>query len=130
MTNAASSARPVRILYAEDDDALGMVITALLERAGHVVHWHLSGLDAWERLQRDPASIDLIITDQNLAGLSGKDLTVRARALPFAGKIIVLSGYLEEGMAAALQRAGADLVLGKPVGLDDLMAAVDRLCGR
>jgi CheY-like chemotaxis protein len=104
-----------------------MVIAALLEKAGHTVHWYLNGLQAWEHLQRGPAEVDLVITDQNLAGLSGRDFTVRARALPYGGRILVLSGYLEDGMAESLRRAGADLVLGKPIGLAELLAAVERL---
>lgn len=114
-----------RILYAEDDTNLALIISGLLERSGHAVQWVTDAEQAYSRLRAEPDAFDLVLTDLNMGGLNGLEFVRRARSLPYAGRIVVLSGCLEEEILSDAQAAGADRVLSKPLGMGDLLQALD-----
>ncbi|HEY0945454.1 MAG TPA: PAS domain S-box protein [Opitutaceae bacterium] len=127
---AASNGLPIatvrrRHVLIVDDNALVMeTFRAVLERAGHRVTCAVDGEEAWRLLQQPGAGIDVVLADLNMPRLSGSDLLVRARALPFTGRFIIVSGLLPGEHAEELRRLGVDEILRKPIGATDVLAAV------
>ena len=80
-----------RVLVVDDDALVLEVTVSMLEELGcHVLQAH-SGNDALEKIAGDP-SIEILITDINMPGVSGTELAQRARSFRDQLHIILLSG--------------------------------------
>jgi len=89
------SAAGYTLLFIEDEEVVRLVTRRLLERGGFRVLDVGTGTDGLELLERDRESVDVIITDLHMPGLSGTPLVraIRERA-PEVG-CIVMSGLAE-----------------------------------
>lgn len=104
----------VRICLVEDDDLVAMTVsTALRRQDHHVVHFR-HGDDAWRHLSTRYADYDLLLLDLDLPGISGVELARRVRSSRFAGKILVVSGRLEDTESRELEKMGIDGRIEKP----------------
>ena len=116
----------VRLLVVEDEQALADVVSAGLLREGFAVDVAPDGHRALE-LAAD-GSYDVIVLDLRLPGMDGWQFRASQLADPaLAGiPVLLLSGQPDLPQeAAALGAAG---YLRKPVGAEDLVAAVEQCC--
>lgn len=104
-----------RILILDDDPALRLLMTRLLEQAGHVVEVQASGFDA-ENLAAEFAP-DLIVSDLMMPGRSGLELCRALKANPAtqAIPVILVSARYQLIDQEAAQAAGAFAYLPKPL---------------
>ena len=87
-----------------DDDALILELTAsMLEELGCEVLQARSGNDALGTIA-DDQSIEVLITDINMPGLSGTELAQRARGFRDRLHVILLSGRESDGYGYPLIR--------------------------
>jgi signal transduction histidine kinase/DNA-binding response OmpR family regulator len=113
--------RHLRILLAEDIDAIRQVIGAVLRQLGHDVIEVGGGLAASELLGK--GGFDLAIIDLVMPDLGGLELLGRVRSLPrplAALPVIVLTASSDTAVLAQARRAGANVVLRKPVSAREL----------
>jgi DNA-binding response OmpR family regulator len=75
-------------------------------------------------------NVDLVIIDINLPGEDGFSLARRLHAVQPSLGIIILSAKTDEADKVTGYECGADIYLTKPVGFDELMAAVSALSRR
>ncbi|HEY2797461.1 MAG TPA: CHASE3 domain-containing protein [Thermoanaerobaculia bacterium] len=126
---AASGVRsPVSVLLVEDDADTAEAMRALLMDAGFDVSVAdgVAAADAAFRRHR----ADVLVSDIGLPDGSGLEVLSRLRALRPNLPGIVLSGYgMEQDVAASRSNGFAEHFI-KPVSLDRLIAAIDRLAGR
>ncbi len=118
------SARPLRVLVAEDDALNAAMLRAILEQLGHqVVHAH-NGKRAFELARL--AEFDLLMLDGRMPHMDGPQTAAAIRALdtPIASApiIAVIGGDADE--ARECLDAGADAVLRKPVTVAGVARAV------
>jgi CheY-like chemotaxis protein len=121
------SERPL-VLLVEDDRDGRLLFAEWLADAGFRVEQAHNGLQALER------AVDLvpdaILTDLNIPGIDGYELTRRLKTNPRTGFIPVLAitGYApftqDPGRG---ERAGCDVVLPKPCDPDDLVQTLKTL---
>jgi signal transduction histidine kinase/ABC-type amino acid transport substrate-binding protein/ActR/RegA family two-component response regulator len=121
-----AAARSRHFLVADDDETVARVVTKLLSRLGHRVSPVADGHAAWELLSRSSADFDGVVMDLNMPGLTGIELAHRARALPYHGPLIVISGKITEEERAALADVRIDALLHKPFSIDDFQTALTR----
>src|SRR5207248_120943 len=100
------------ILYAEDHATVRLAVQETLEREGWRVEACANGAAALFRLEGE-ASYTLLIFDNDLPGVSGLELTRRARSLTHRCGTPVVIFSASEIRAEALS-AGADVFLRKP----------------
>jgi two-component system response regulator ChvI len=95
------------ILHAEDDRLVADAVRQALEAEGWHVVTRTDGASALEELA-SPARYDLLVTDNELPGLTGLDLTFRARALKHRGRlpVVMLTASDCEGEALEDRRLG------------------------
>lgn len=115
----------LRVLLVDDNALVAETLTALLGAAGHKVTVASNGDEGWELFQRRPADFDLVLADCNMPGLNGAELMQRIKAAKFAGRVVLVSGYLTAEKSAELTRLGADGVLRKPFTPAKLLAVVE-----
>jgi PAS domain S-box-containing protein len=133
----AGSIRSRTILLVEDDDEVRTILQAILETAGHSVIAAGEPGEAIRLVEAGAGSIDLLLTDVVMPGMSGPELASRLRArlgaLPVlfmssaSGKIIAGHGVLQPGVdllnkpftTAALLGRIEDILEDAPDTLDD-----------
>jgi PAS domain S-box-containing protein len=122
-----SPATTHRILLIDDDDIVRETIAGMLAGAGHRVTSARCGREGVESFRTGEFS--LVITDLGMPDLSGWQVVeaVRERAPDIA--VIVLSGWGEPVRPAVAEKAGVQLMLTKPVALDELLGAVAMAAG-
>ena len=82
-----------RILFADDDRMVRQCIFEYLTRAGYAVTAVEDGNQAWEKIQSIP--YDLLITDQQMPGMTGAELILKARLGGMTLPVIVAASDLE-----------------------------------
>lgn len=111
-----------RILIAEDDDLIRMIMTETLHEAGFDVLEAGDGAEALELLEK-PDNVRMIVTDINMPGVDGIELAKRAQVSHPGVPVIFASARPD-----LLQRRdfpdGYRFLL-KPYAMRDLMAAVE-----
>jgi CheY-like chemotaxis protein len=117
----------VLILYIEDEPLVQQFVADLLGLEGWAVELCASGTSALARITGDQ-SYDLILTDNDVPGVSGLALVQQIRALRHRCHlpVIVFSAGEYETDAYA---AGADLYLRKPEDTGKLADCIKHLIG-
>ena len=121
----------LRILVAEDVAASRLLLTAVLERAGHAVTATEDGPAALAALHG--AAFDLAVLDLHMPGLDGFGVAAALRTLPGEqGRVplIALTAEQPEEVEPACRAAGFDAVLRKPFETRRLLGLIDALRGR
>ena len=114
------STHPRLVVLVVDDDLLVLGNTAaMLDDAGHTVFEASSGDEALGFLRREP-SIQLLITDQGMPGMTGLRLIEEVRALRPDLPVILATGYAELPPGADRPRT----TLAKPFREGELAMAV------
>jgi len=116
-----------RILLVDDNADASDMLRLLLEAQGYEVHCVLDGPSALAATKQFIP--DLALLDIGLPGMDGYELAVRLRADPrLAGmRLVALTGYGREPDRARAIAMRFDEHLVKPVGADQLLAALAKL---
>ena len=116
------------VLLVEDDSAGRRMYAEWLTQAGFSVDQAHNGLQALERAF--DSIPDIVVTDLNIPGIDGFELTRRLRHDPRTRRVpvVAVTGYAafqaDPGRAI---RAGCDTVLEKPCSPEDLETAIRTL---
>jgi two-component system chemotaxis response regulator CheY len=115
----------ISILQAEDNQMLASVLGEMFATEQWRVELCADGGSALDKLA-GRERYDLLLLDNDLPGLSGLELVLRARSMPHRRRtpIIMLSG---NDCEAEAWRAGVDAFLRKPKDIDQVLSAIARL---
>lgn len=126
---AAAQLSRRRILLAEDNNTNRLVITRVLEMAGHEVVPAADGDEALDLLADH--DLDIALMDLNMPGTSGLDVVRLHRMSEAADDHLPIVALTADATAQARQDcsdAGMDGYLTKPVEPPKLFAMIERLC--
>jgi two-component system response regulator AtoC len=113
-----------RILIVDDEPEMATVIEEALVRRGYVAMTQHTADGAWELLERE--DYDVVITDINMRGMNGVELTERIAQNRPAVPVIVITAFGSIETATAVLRAGAYDFITKPFEIDQLVVGVER----
>ncbi|CAN5342143.1 response regulator [soil metagenome] len=115
----------IRILLAEDDDAMRQYLVRALEKSGYAVVACDRGTTALAHV-RSGETFDLLLTDIVMPEMDGIELAQKAAIAAPDMRVMFITGF-----SAVTLRAGQALpqakVLSKPFHLRDLVMEVDRM---
>jgi len=117
--------RGLRVLLAEDEDALRRATQRLLQHRGVIVDTAANGLEALQRFRAAAPPYDLVLTDLMMPGLSGAGLAHAIVELDPSMPVLLMSGWDAE--MANGDSAGRLPVVGhlqKPFEVEVLLQAV------
>lgn len=102
------------VLIVEDDEMLRRVNTELVASLGYEAIAVPGGREAIEVVRARGDSVDLVLLDLTMPGMSGTEVFDALRALQHSMRIIITTGYASAGAAEALLERGAIALLPKP----------------
>jgi CheY-like chemotaxis protein len=108
------------ILVVDDETSLLQLVTMILGQAGHTVLSASSGVEALMVFASYPHKFDLILSDVLMPGMTGIELVRRIRALDPSVKVLLMSGFVPEGVEVP----GDLRLFKKPFAPADLLATV------
>lgn len=115
-----------RVLVVDDEKSYCDLLSRVLAREGFKVRTAQEGETAVEALMS--GSVDLLITDLNMPGLTGYDLVELAKRLPRAPRILVITAQKSVLEETARRLKNLHCLL-KPFSLADFRAKVGVLTG-
>jgi DNA-binding response OmpR family regulator len=113
-----------RVLVAEDEEHLGILVVQFLRGRGLDVTLERDGTAAAARLAAEP--FDVAVVDVQMPGLDGLAVLARALALPRPPEVIVATGNGAAEAAVAALRGGAYDAVAKPYRMAEVELRVRR----
>ena len=111
-----------KILVVEDDKAIRELIHIFLEKSGFETFTAITAEAAREILKKE--EIGIVLTDVQLPGMNGIELTKIIKQ-DHEADVIVMTGYsLEYSIEEAMARGASDLII-KPIRLEDLLLRIN-----
>lgn len=110
------------ILIVDDDVDLAECLSDLMTFHGYTTHIAQNGQQAWELLQQH--AVDLLITDQNIPLVKGKQLIVNLRQEPHLAHIPII---LMSGSVTPVDGIEFCDHIRKPFGIDELLRLINRI---
>ena len=115
----------LRILLVDDEQLVREELGGLLEDEGYKVVTAADGEEGLALFRREQP--DMVISDVRMPRLDGLSLTAAIRQEDPSVPVTVITGHGTESMAIEALRAGVIDFIKKPVRLDDLVAALQRM---
>jgi DNA-binding NtrC family response regulator len=113
-----SEQQPARILIAEDETNLRLVLQKELERLGYRVQAAPDGEAALRRLEE--SNVDVLLCDINMPRIDGMELLRRVHERPNPPEVIMLTGQATVETAVEAMKLGAYDYLTKPYRITEL----------
>lgn len=114
----------LNVLAVEDDPSVAEAVSFVLSGPTCNITRASSAAEALATISGRSEAFDVLITDNNMPGVSGGGLVRRLRENKFSGRIVVLSAYVSPEDAEEYRGLGVDAMLTKPFGVSDLRRAV------
>ncbi|MDQ8154746.1 MAG: sigma-54 dependent transcriptional regulator [Gemmatimonadota bacterium] len=118
-------ATSARILCVDDDPLMGRALDSMLRAMGFTMRIADSAYAALSILRSEP--VDLVLTDQQMPGLSGLDLLRMIREEGRDTPVILLTAFGSVEQAVTALHAGAAHYLTKPVDPEVLQRLIDNI---
>jgi two-component system, response regulator, stage 0 sporulation protein F len=123
---AVPTDRPVIILVDDEPDVLQLLSRIIHSLTGdYAILTCARGDTALDQVVQQPTR--LVITDYNLPGMNGLQLTAAIKARTPATRIVLITAYATADLARRAQERGVDHLLSKPFQLDTLIPIVQAL---
>ena len=119
-----------RLLIAEDDSALRMILKKGLIKKGYDPIICPNGKEALEVLKKDQ-NFDLILTDMMMPKMDGRELIENIRSNDNLKNIpvIIMSGVVSIKEISDLLKTGASAFIPKPIKINDLDNEIKEVVG-
>lgn len=114
----------IRILLAEDDEAMRSYLARALENAGYSVVAVANGSEALPHLRTE--IFDLLLSDIVMPEMDGIELAQRCSEIAPSTRVMFITGFAAVTLKAAREAPHAKM-LSKPFHLRDLVLEVERI---
>lgn len=113
---------PKRILLADDNKAMRVVVAGLLEFIGYEVASAIDGVEALALFIEN--SFDLVLTDFEMPAMDGLSLAGHIKERSPGTPVILLTGSDRDAVLNMVERGTIDSVVFKPFKIEDLQREV------
>jgi CheY-like chemotaxis protein len=126
---AAKSAAQTLVLVADDSKVVRIKTGRLLAQHQYQVSYASDGLDAVQQMQANPP--DVVITDVEMPGMDGFELTRHIRGNPQTAQLpVIMITAADDRHREQADSAGVSVLLGKPYPEDALIAHIRLAMGQ
>jgi PAS domain S-box-containing protein len=113
-----------KILYIDDDEDLANLGEMMLSEMGYQVTTMTESQKALQHFASNPDHFDLVITDQTMPQLTGKELIQKLKQLRPDIQTIICTGHSSKIDEEKAQKLGADAFLMKPLDMSVLLQTI------
>jgi len=115
------------VVVVEDEPDMAELLKELLEEGGHEVAMAADGLAGLALIRATRP--DVVVCDLGLPGFDGHDLARAVREDPAIAstRLLALSGWTRPQDIARARESGFDIVLPKPLGVEQVVGEVERV---
>ena len=114
----------LHVLVVDDEAVVRKIVGEYLKIDGHIVEAANNGHDGLEKFRN--SRFDLVLVDRAIPGMSGDQLAAAIKSAEPKVPVVMLTGFGSMMDAADEKPAGVDLVLGKPITINALRAALSK----
>jgi CheY-like chemotaxis protein len=129
LVGAGEQADRPTVLVVEDEPSLRRLVGLMLEEHGYTVVLAANGVEALEMAESHDGSLELLLTDVVMPGMTGPELAKRIRGVRPGLKILYMSGYNDSRLASQQVEHGDVSVLIKPFTPNELLDSVGAASG-
>jgi two-component system cell cycle sensor histidine kinase/response regulator CckA len=129
MSQPAPSLEPRTILLIDDEQSVRSIVMKILKRASFKVLEADSGETALKIAESHTGTIDLVVTDLNMPGLTGPEVVKKLATVRPGLKVLYMSGSAEHDAVARAGVPGGANFLHKPFSGQELTTAVKAAIG-
>lgn len=115
------------ILFVDDDEMLAELGEKMLIEGGYQVTTITSSTAALTLFEQTPDLFDLVITDQTMPDLSGRDLITALKKINDKVPVILCTGFSTKVDEETAKKQGIDAFLMKPLKMDELLKSVRQI---
>jgi signal transduction histidine kinase/CheY-like chemotaxis protein len=119
LTNLPVAKASARVLVVDDLDLVLDFARSFLEASGYEVLVATSGEQALGILEKEQTPVNLLFTDYNMPGMSGRQLIHQAAASWPEMKFILTSGFLEDDDRRQIEKEYGARILDKPFNISE-----------
>ncbi len=116
----------VSVLVAEDEKINFQLIKTILTKAGAEVFHAKTGIEAVEIVQSSKQTIDLVLMDIKMPGLSGSDALVEIKKINPSIPIIACTAYAQTEEASLFFDQGFNDYIPKPINRQSLLEIIEK----
>ena len=109
-----------RIIFVDDEKGAVDAIQPMLENLGYNVTPRTSSIEALEAFRNNPERFDLVITDQTMPNMTGKDLAKELMSIRPDIPIILCTGFSEQIDEKKAKAMGISAFVMKPIVMRDI----------
>ena len=116
------------VLVGDDEEHTRLTLSLVLKKAGFKVTTAGDGTEVLDKvleLREGPDSIDLLLIDFQMPGLTGLELVTELGRLKIPWPVLIMSGYSDKEMVAEAMRRGCVGYLEKPFEPDALLKRIE-----
>jgi len=115
------------ILVVDDETNVRSLTRNMLEQLGYNPMTAGSGKDAIRVMNRKKEAVDLVLLDMIMPEMAGKETFIAMRKIIPDVKILLMSGYSQNGKAEELMESGALGFIQKPFKMQDLSKKLNEI---
>jgi PAS domain S-box-containing protein len=123
----ADAPRGRHVVYIDDYEAMVFLVGRLLRKRGFVVSTFTSGEDALAWLRDGNGHVDVVVTDQNMPGMSGIDVAIEVGRLRPGLRTVLITGHVSDDLLARAAEVGVHEVMAKQDSMAELGEAIGEL---
>jgi DNA-binding NtrC family response regulator len=127
VADASGVATQHHVMYVDDYEAMVFLVGRLLRKQGYRVSTFTSGESALAWMRKHPDAIDLLVSDQNMPGMSGVDLARESQRERPGLRVAIVSGHVNDKLLADAAAVGVREVMAKQDSMDALGEAIRKL---
>ena len=115
------------VLYLDDDSAMVLLVTRLLNKRGFKVTGFEVAAEAIAAVRAAPESFDLVVTDFNMPKASGLDVARAIVEIRPDLPLVIISGYITDSLRSSARHAGVHHLVQKANSVEELAEAIAKI---
>lgn len=116
-----------RILLVDDEHRIVELEKQMIETLGYKVFPRTSSIEALEAFKYDPHKFDIVITDQTMPNMTGKELAKEILDIRPDIPVIICTGFSEKVTMEKIKPIGIKAILTKPIPKNDMAVTLRRV---